>query len=465
MPERILFITGRLAQTSLERTLERIEFEDCTYDIHQIGVSVAALATTDMVKRRLPSAQGFDKIMLPGLCAGDIDALSDHFATKALRGPIDLKDLPEYFGAPARQRELDEYSIRIFAEIVDAPKRSTEQIIQIARHYQNLGADVIDLGCLPGEHFAHLEETVQALTALNIKTSVDSLDNDDLMRGGQAGADYLLSLSEDSLWIADEVAGTPVLIPTAEGGQASLYRAIETMQQKGKPFLADAILNPIHFGFTQSIANYLELRRRYPDVEMMVGTGNLTELTDADTAGVTAVLLGIASELGAAAVLTTQVSQHARTVLQETDLARRMMHAAKDDASLPRGYSDGLMALHDKKPHPSTAEEIRELAAMIRDPSFRIQVSDSAIHIFNRDGIYESSDPYELFPKLRVENDGSHAFYLGAELAKAQIAWQLGKRYVQDQQLKWGCAYSEDQPTDHYKSPGTTLKSSGDEGK
>jgi len=37
------------------------------------------------------------------------------------------------------------------------------------------------------------------------KVSVDSFDNDELLRGGKAGADYLLSLNEDNLHIADQV--------------------------------------------------------------------------------------------------------------------------------------------------------------------------------------------------------------------------------------------------------------------
>jgi dihydropteroate synthase len=38
----------------------------------------------------------------------------------------------------------------------------------------------------------------------------------------------------------------------------------------------------------------------------MMGVGNITELTDADTSGINALLFGIASELGVAAVLTTR---------------------------------------------------------------------------------------------------------------------------------------------------------------
>ena len=79
-------------------------------------------------------------------------------------------------------------------------------------------------------------------------------------------------------------------------------------------------------------------------------------------------------------------------------------------------------------------------AAQITDPSFRVQISAEGIHVYNRDGLRTSSDPFDLFPQLGLEQDGSHAFYMGVELARAQIAWELGKRYVQDQALEWGCA-------------------------
>jgi hypothetical protein len=58
--------------------------------------------------------------------------------------------------------------------------------------------------------------------------------------------------------------------------------------------------------------------------------------------------------------------------------------------------------------------------------------------VFNRDGLQVGVDPFNFYNGLGVENDASHAFYLGVELARAQIAHQLGKRYVQDEELNWG---------------------------
>jgi hypothetical protein len=67
---------------------------------------------------------------------------------------------------------------------------------------------------------------------------------------------------------------------------------------------------------------------------------------------------------------------------------------------------------------------------------------------------------------LGLEQDASHAFYMGVELARAQLAWQLGKRYVQDQELAWGAA-TERAPDDlrKQKEAGTTLSHALREGK
>ncbi len=442
MTENLLFLTGKLAEKSLEKVLTEIQKNPKTpafkYRIQQVGVSVAALMTPDLIMRRIKDAGDADKVILPGLCQGDIHQLSAQFGVPVERGPEDLKDLPQYFGQAGKEPDLSQYNVKIFAEIVDAPFLSVEKIVEKALKYQAQGANVIDLGCLPAVPFGHLPETIQALKAEGLQVSVDSLNSEDLLQAGRSGADFLLSLTEKTLWILNEVASTPILIPAKPHSLPSLYRAIEACTKMNRPFFADAILDPIHFGLTNSIVRYQKLRKKYPNVPIMMGIGNLTELTDADTTGINALLFGIISELNINAVLATSVSTHAKNAILEADIARRMMLAAKNDDRLPRGYTNGLMGLHEKRPFTYNVEEIKEIAAQIKDPSFRIQVSEDGLHIYNRDGIFQHTDPFALYPHLKVEDDASHAFYLGVELARAQIAWQLGKRYVQDQELTWG---------------------------
>ncbi len=438
MSESLLFLTGKLAEKSLHQVLASMQPAPFKYRITQIGVSVAALMTPELIARRVPDVGDASRVIVPGLCCGDLTMLEDKYGVPVARGPVDLKDLPQYFGRGGKAPDLSKYDVSIFAEIVDAPQLSVEEILVRAQHFQSQGANVIDLGCLPNTPFPHLADAIKTLKAAGFKVSVDSLSADDILLAGKSGADYLLSLTEHTLWIAEQVNAVPVLIPEKSGSLPSLYRAIEGMRKLGKPFIADAILDPIPFGFTESIVRYHKLRKRYPDIQIMMGVGNITELTDADTTGINAILFGIISELNINAVLATSVSPHAINAVAEADVARRMMFAAREENRLPRDYTAGLLGMHDRRPFTYTLDEIAEFAAQIKDPSFRIQVSKEGMHIYNRDGLFSDIDPFKLYPNLKVEDDASHAFYLGVELARAQIAWQLKKRYTQDEELAWG---------------------------
>lgn len=459
-PEHILFLTGKLAEKQLNLILEKMQPE-FTYTIHQLGLKVAALMTTDMISRRLKETFNADKIILPGRCRGDIEALSAELGLPIERGPEELKDLPLYFGKAAHHYDLSKYKVKIFAEIVDAPNITVEEVIKRAYYYKRNGADVIDIGCLPETPFPHLEDIIKTLKQEDFTVSIDSLEDDDLIRGANAGVDFMLSLTNKSIWIADEVDATPIIIPETHGDLSSLEQAISVLQAKNKPFIVDPILDPIHFGFTESIVRNYNFRQKHPDVEMMMGVGNITELTHADTSGMNTLLLGMCSELNINHILATEVSQHARRAISEADYARRIMFAAEQNNTLPKHIDSSLMTVHDSSPFPYQLDEIKEFAAEIKDPSFRIQSSPDGIHIYNRDGLHTATDPFDLFPKLQVENDGGHAFYLGVELARAEIAWQLGKRFNQDQPLTWGCATEVNETTidlHSFKPAGSTLE-------
>jgi dihydropteroate synthase-like protein len=440
MTERILFLTGRLAQGRLEKVLRGMGPTAFDWSIFNVGVKVAALMTEPILMRRLPRPLDADRVVVPGRCRADLARLAQEFGRPFQRGPDELKDLPAFLGKAGAALDLSRHALRIFAEIVDASQIGVRAIVARAEVLRAEGADVIDLGCLPDTPFPHLEETVRELKAKGLAVSVDSAEPDELRRGGAAGADYLLSLTERNLAIAEETGARPVLIPVTHGDLGSLYRAAEEAEKRGLKATLDPVIDPIHFGFAESLSRYRDVRARLPDAEMLMGTGNLTELTDADSVGVTALLLGICSELGIANVLTVHVSPHTRRTIQEHDAARRVMFAAAADVSLPRGYGRALMQIHDPAPFPYSGQEIAEAAAQVKDENYRIEAADDGIHVYNRGGHFVARDAFALFDKLGVETDGAHAFYLGAELMKAEIAFQLGKRYAQDEPLDWGCA-------------------------
>jgi len=136
MAKNLLFLTGKLAEKSLNKVLAEVQSNPKTppfkYRIHQIGVSVAALMTPDLIARRLKETGDADKVILPGLCQGDLTQLEAQYGIPVERGPADLKDLPQYFGHGGTVPDLSQYSVQIFAEIVDAPYLSIEGIIKKA---------------------------------------------------------------------------------------------------------------------------------------------------------------------------------------------------------------------------------------------------------------------------------------------------------------------------------------------
>ncbi|HET9019965.1 MAG TPA: dihydropteroate synthase, partial [Acetobacteraceae bacterium] len=319
--------------------------------------------------------------------------------------------------------------------------------------------EVIDLGAMPGEPFVHLEAAIARLHAEGHRVSLDSGDPAELRRAALAGADFLLSLTEATLDTAAGTDAVPVLIPSAPGDLDSLIRAAAMAAGRGQKCLLDPILDPIHAGFTASLGRYARLRERLPEAELLMGTGNLTELTDADSSGVTALLLGVCSELAIRNVLVVQVSPHTRRTVAEHDLARRIMHAARANNDLPRGYAGGLLQVHERSPFAVTETEIAEDAASVRDANWRVAIAPDGIHVFNARRHEVGTEALAFFPALDVAQDGAHAFYLGTELAKAEIAWELGKRYAQDAPLDWGCAVPRDRrAADRLVEAGHTLR-------
>lgn len=459
MAERILLLTGHLAKPRLRQVMEEIGRETYDWAITDIGVKVAALMTEEIIRRRLPRPLNADRVILPGRVRADLNRLSHEFGVLFERGPDEIVDVPAFFGRGGRKPDLSQYDVRIFAEIVDAPNHSLKGIVEQARAFRRAGADVIDLGGMPDTSFPHLEDAVKALKAEGMMVSIDSGDPEELKRGAGAGASYVLSLHEHCLHLALEMAAIPILIPASHGDVASLIRACEQMEAWGIPYIADPVLDPIHFGFMDSLSRYAELRRRKPEAEILMGTGNLTELTGADTVGITAVLMGIASELRIRNTLVVQVSPHTRRTIEEHDAARRIMYTSRRDGSLPKGYGDALLCLHDIRPFGNSPTDIEAIAASVRDANYRIETAADGVHVYNRDIHRVAVEAGALFPDLGVERDGAHAFYLGSELTKAEIAWRLAKRYAQDEPLAWGCAadpLEEDDET-RLKAPGHTL--------
>src|SRR4051794_20753595 len=437
MADRYLFVTGKLAEPALRGTLERAELP-FDYDVAVMKITVAALMTAEWIARRLEVPPGVTRIMIPGLCPGDPAVLSERFEVVAEKGPADLKRLPAFFGQADARSRYGARDVRVFAEINGVQHLDRERIVEAATYYRETGADVIDLGLsLDRDWLEEGPEVIGDLKARGFTLSIDTLDADEILMADAAGVDYVLSVCGHNRHVAQQLRATPVLIPDPPEDLDSLDATIAHLRELGKPFLVDPIIEPIGSGFAASLGRYLEVRRRHPDVEMLMGIGNLTELTEADTTGVTALLLGFCQELGIRNVLTTEVIDWARGAVRETVLAAQLMYFAHQEGTPPKHVDGRLLTIKDEEVRPYTEAELRELHESITDPNIRIFADADWIYAFNAEHFVKGTDINQMFDEFDID-EHTHAFYLGKELMKAAIARGLGKSYRQESPLDWG---------------------------
>jgi dihydropteroate synthase-like protein len=445
---RLLFVTGKLAEPALRRTLADLApAAGFDYAVAVLPITVAALATTPWIARHLAVPEGTDRVILPGLCQGDLEALAAVTPAAVERGPADLRDLPDHFNTRATSKSgYGAYDIAILAEVNHAPRLSREELLRQAQSLRADGADVIDLGCDPGSTWAGVGDAVRALRGEGMRVSIDSFDPHEVQQAVKAGAELVLSVNSTNVDRAADWGVEVVALPDVPATLEGLDATVEKLQARGVPFRLDPVLEPVGFGFAASLGRYLEVRRRYPGAELMMGVGNLTELTDVDSAGVNVTLLGFCQEVGIRSVLTTQVINWCRTCVRELDLARRLVHFALANRVLPKRLEPGLVILRDPKVRVHGEAALEELAAKITDGNFRLFAEAGLIHVIRGGTRLAGDDPFELFARMseRGDIDPSHAFYLGYEMAKAVTALTLGKNYTQDQALRWGMLTREE---------------------
>ncbi len=258
----------------------------------------------------------------------------------------------------------------------------------------------------------------------------------------KAGAELVLSVNATNRHAAKDWGCEVVVTPDSLQMLDSFDETIAQLDKHQIKMRIDPILEPIGCGFTASLWRYIDVRRRHPTAPMLMGIGNLTEMTDVDSAGVNVLLLGICQELGIRSVLTTQVINWARTSVRECDLARRLVHYAVLHGIPPKHVTTDLLLLRDKRLQPFGEDQLTEIARQIKDQNIRLVAENGKIYALRDGQQFADPDPFALFEQLlggaADQIDVSHAFYLGFEMCKASIALALSKEYQQDESLDWG---------------------------
>ncbi|AEH25362.1 dihydropteroate synthase-like protein [Pyrococcus yayanosii] len=498
---RILLVTGRLAEP-----LVRKYGKGCDVFVTPVSVAafLTPRMIADYLERA--GIRDYDMILIPGLVRGSAEEVEERIGVPTFKGPRNAVDLPAVLNAvrkgfklsktvPAddlfsfdalrrvedirnrtRNRKYIEEALkrpgnflvgglpvgldfpqRILAEIVDAPRLGVEGAVERAIYYLREGADIIDVGMVAGEENVDFVEEVpeirEALRERGYKPpiSVDSLNERELEVAIDV-ADLLLSIDYGN--VETLVTEKPVvLIPTnqREGlfpeGPEERVRLLEGLKKKAldlgyKRVIADPILEH-HPHLARSIATFHLYRARNPRDIMLAGVGNVTEMTDADSPGINALLAGIASELGISLLLTTEVSPKCRGSVRELKRAIDMtLLGSLKDVGL------NLLILKDKRSVNLTfdpAENIVEAEKReveLEPVYFRIYIREGKIWVNAYRGTsliltVVGNDPAAIMDTLLDNFNISprHAFYLGRELEKAYTALRLGKDYVQEAEI------------------------------
>jgi len=415
------------------------------YDVQVLPITVAALMTPQWIEKNLAvAAKSFSRVILPGYCQGDLAPIVHKLQSPVELGPKDLRQLPDFFGQSVPDR-FGGYDIEIIAEINHAPRLELNQIVAEAKTLASDGADLIDVGCDPGYQWAGVADCVRALRQEGLRVSIDSFDHREVQSACEAGAELVLSVNQTNRDGATDWGAEVVAIPDTPEDLDSLRTTVEWLEKQKVPYRLDPILEPIGCGFSASLVRYAKTRDEFPAAEMMMGIGNLTELSDCDSAAMNLVLLGICQELQIRSVLTTQVINWARTSVRECDLARRLVHFSVNEGIPPKNVDPGLVLLRDSRPLEMTDGELQTLSEQIRDHNLRVFVQGGEFHLISSQLHLTGHDPFQLFATFLQEEhpsvkrmDAAHAFYLGYEMAKAMTALTLGKQYTQDEPLDWG---------------------------
>ena len=433
-PERIHFITGRLAEFALRAELERLRAEvGFSYTVEVLPITVAALMSTDWVARHVAGRVEADRAVLPGYCHGELAPIAAALGVPVERGPHDPAPAGRilWTGGPDAGRF---WPVRH-----RNPGRNQSRPAIVARGDSRNGRPISSgrrrsdrLGLRSGRRLARASgKPCERLVDAGHRVSIDSMNAVEIAAAVRAGAELVLSVNSANRHAAADWGCEVVAVPDVPATLAGLDETVEHLAGAKVRLRIDPILEPIGCGFAASLGRYLDVRRRYPDAEMLMGIGNLTELTDADSAAINVLLLGFCQELSIHSVLTTEVINWARTSVRECDLARRLVYFAVRHRLPPKRLDSGLVILRDAVVPEFGQEYLEKLAREIRDHNYRLFAEESKVHAVTAGEHWAETDPFLLFEQMAAAAekpiDANHAFYLGYEMAKAVTGADLGQ--------------------------------------
>jgi hypothetical protein len=235
---------------------------DCRVAV--LGITVAALMTTEWIARHLEVSEEIDLVLIPGLCEGDTRPIAEKFGVRVEKGPKQLHEIPAHFGREMHS-DYGGWDIEIAAEINNAPRLGADDVLRAAETFVASGADIVDIGCTPGLEFPMLGSIVREIRGAGIRVSIDSFVESEIRIAVEAGAELVLSVNSSNIDVAADLSGSGarvVAVPDLGGDLDSVDPTIEKLAGWGVPYLIDPILEPLVLVFLASLVGYSDGRRR-----------------------------------------------------------------------------------------------------------------------------------------------------------------------------------------------------------
>jgi dihydropteroate synthase-like protein len=466
---RILLPTGAATESLVRRAA-------AGYDADVVVTGEIASFLTPHALRRLLKGKSYDCVIISGMCTASFEQVERETGVIIYRGPRHAADLAlvlpllgtETFSrtipaddflaarkaesALRRIEELEqaakpEFLIRgvkigggsrmkVLSEIMDAHRCG--DIRRVVEDYLASGADIVDLGFGFDATPKDVARVFSRLIDIDAPLAIDTQDPS-LIRAALGRADIVLSLQETNIpEVGKEVARAGVAAVVVPGN-STLVKNITLVKKAGiRCIIADPLLQPVGSGFTRSLDGFKKF-----SCPVFFGAGNVVELLDADSIGANALLAGIAAEIGASVIFTSEHSDKTQGSIREMRRATEMMVLA-GDRPYPKDLGVDLLVLKEKRRRREppleydTEQQARSMPDEITcDPkgNFRIGIEGNQIVAVIHGKAVKGVRWQDVLFTLLSQGDVSlpdHIGYLGRELYKAELAIRYGRSFEQD---------------------------------
>lgn len=466
---RVLLPTGTIAEKTVRRAAAGFDV-----DIVVTG-RIASFLSPDELSRIVKNGE-YDAVVTSGMCTASFASVEEELGIPVYRGPRHAADIgmmlrllgemefsrtvpaDEFLmhireeEAQARLVEMEKTAscaftlrgcpvggtsrMKVLAEIMDAHRHS--DIRAAAEQYARDGADIIDLGFGFDAEPEDVERVFCALEGLAVPLAVDT-QNPALITAALPYADLILSLQEENIpQVGVRVAEAGVAVVVVPG-DATLPDNIRAAQEAGiTRIIADPLLQPAGSGLVPSLGGFEDIGH-----PLFFGAGNVTELIDADSVGVNALLASMAHECHAAVLFTSEHSDKTRGSVREMRRAAEMM-ALMGDRPYPKDLGLSLFEIKEKRrrhepeiPREVTCDVGPVPVDLVFDPrgNLRIGIEDGWIIAEHNGTAFRGKKWDEVFHAILADDRVSlldHAAYLGKELYKAELAIRFNRSFEQD---------------------------------